>query len=197
LSWCELAARYNLCPKIRDQRCQNQYRKIEGRCTGPIKCDAKEHNSNGHCCPEGENWSQRNKKCQKLECKDGEELKDGKCIQSKCPRFQVRVGGKCQLRCTKDQELYPSKDSVGCAPVCKKGEHVHNGKCTPNWSGCRTKEECQNYYMARIQAAKIKKQSAQEALRQNTTSKHRRMQSMVPKKSQEALEDDYATAWKE
>ena len=197
LSFCELTARFNMCPKIKKTDCEGSFKKINGRCTGPLNCKTTEHNSNGHCCAKALTWSAKMKKCLKTSCPDGQTLKNGICVQSACPKFQIRVKGKCELRCAKGKELYPKTKSVGCAPVCKKGEHVENGTCSPNWVGCRTKSECQKYFVTKIKASKLKKMTAEENLRSHTTAKHRRNQALVPKVSDASLEDAYAAYWKE
>ena len=197
LSYCEMTARFRMCPVIGNVPCKSPFRKIDKRCTGPLTCKAGEENSDGHCCPKGQKWSAQLKKCASTTCPAGQKMVNGKCVADACPKFQKRVNGKCVNRCAKGTSLYPQKDSVGCAHDCPKGQHVENGKCTPNWVGCRTLDECKKYYMDKIKAARTRKMTAQEALRAFNTKDHRRLQAPVPKQSQESLEDTLADATKE
>jgi hypothetical protein len=82
----------------------------------------------------------------------------------------------------------------GCVKKCKSGEELKDGKCVKPDPSCRTKRQCQVYWVKIRKDLEKKHNVAKKNLRSAEMKlKNRRIQAMVPKASMKDLKNKLAS----
>jgi hypothetical protein len=180
------AANFDLC------KCQVLKRNVQITDTTAQACAPGMNTSTENGIPVCEEWSRR-KLCKLIRvqaCEGAKTRVNGRC-PGKCPTGWVERGGNCfePTGCKSDE----TELSGGCVKKCKSGKELKDGKCVKPDPSCRTKRQCQKYWVKTIRALKQKTNVAKKALSAAKKLKNRRLQAMVPKASVQDLKNKLAS----